>query len=125
MLLPLDRHLSDQSGFTLIELMIVIAIIGILAAIATPAYQVYSNKARANACLSEAKSYGNEVFILLNDEDSASTPSSPILSSCQSITDATGWTLNTWQKIEAIAKTPSNARIECDIPNGTPCIVLP
>ena len=106
MLLPLDRHFSNQSGFTLIELMIVIAIIGILAAIATPAYQVYSNKARANACLSEAKSYGNEVFVLLNDEDSASTPSSPILSSCQSITDATGWTLNTWQKIEAIAKTP-------------------
>ena len=104
---------------------IVIVIIGILAAIATPAYHVYSNKARANACSSEAKSYGNEVFVLLNDEDSASTPSSPILSSCQSITDATGWTLNTWQKIEAIAKAPSNARIECDIPNGTPCIILP
>lgn len=124
MLLPLDRHLSDQSGFTLIEMMIVITIIGILAAIATPAYQVYSNKARANGCLSEAKSYGNEVFVLLNDEDSASTPRSPILSSCQSITDATGWTLDTWQKIEAITKAPSNSRIECDIPNGTPCIVL-
>ena len=125
MILSSDRRIRVQSGFTLIEMMIVVVIIGLLAAIAMPAYQVYSNKARANACLSEAKSYGNEVFILLNDEDSASTPSSPILSSCQSITDATGWTLNTWQKIEAIAKTPSNAHIECDIPNGTPCIVLP
>lgn len=56
-----------QQGFTLIELMIVVAIIGILAAVALPAYQDYTIKAKVGNALSSADALKTAVGVCIQE----------------------------------------------------------
>lgn len=69
-------EIKMQKGFTLIELMIVVAIIGILAAIAIPAYQNYIIRSQVSEALSMASSFKTE--LLAKYAESGACPSTSV-----------------------------------------------
>ena len=65
---------SVQKGFTLIELMIVVAIIGILAAVALPAYQDYTKRAKLSEVVLAASACRTSVSEVFQTNSAASLP---------------------------------------------------
>lgn len=121
---PCNKKSNQRSGFTLVELMMVIAVIGIITAISVPVYKNYTIRVSIQSCLSEVKGYSNDVFYTLNDQDDTTVTIAPTINACESITDATGWNIMTQQIIVALPKYSPNTHIKCDPLKGASCHVL-
>lgn len=91
-----------QKGFTLIELMIVVAIIGILAAVALPAYQDYTARSKVTEVMLQVSSCKGAVSEFL--QSNASFPANANAAGCSS-------TAETKYMAAGMAVDPANARI--------------
>ncbi len=71
--MQLKARTQAQKGFTLIELMIVVAIIGILAAVALPQYRTYTSRAKAANAITVGDAYKSAVALCIQEQGGSAT----------------------------------------------------
>ncbi|OOF71050.1 prepilin peptidase-dependent pilin [Rodentibacter caecimuris] len=90
--MKLPQFPSLHKGFTLIELMIVIAIVAILATIAIPSYQSYTRKAAISELLQASAPYKSEVELCIYNKGTANDCNAGSNGIQAAITTARGYT---------------------------------
>lgn len=112
------RKLMNKKGFSLVELMIVVVIMGILIAVAIPLYGAITDNANAKTCGSNIKTIRNTVTNYYASNDQKAIPSKAVLISMTQDKEMPVCPLDETKEYEVYVSTDGQCQVKCPNKDG-------